>query len=69
MLILLSAKIFDKSFIKPGLSWLVTYKLCSDKSASILIPLISTILALPPKIVPETERVCLSVTTVNFIND
>ncbi len=60
ILIFLSARIFERSLMKPGLSSLIIYKLCAESSALILIPLISTILGFPPKIVPQTDRVCFS---------
>ena len=65
MLIPAPASVAPKRPMKPGLSWLVTYSMCGAKSASTLMPLISTMRGRDPaNSVPETERVRPSVSTV-----
>ena len=56
MLMPAPASVAPKRPMKPGLSWLVTYSMCGAKSASTLMPLISTMRGREPaNSVPATR--------------
>ena len=56
MLIPAPASVAPNRPMNPGLSWLVTYSMCGAKSASTLMPLISTMRGRDPaNSVPETD--------------
>ena len=65
MLIPAPARVAPNRPMKPGLSWLVTYSMYGAKSASTLMPLISTMRGREPaNKVPATDRTRPSVSTV-----